>query len=228
MKQQMDESKEQESSSGFESQEAEAMKAERVADAADAAGAVDRDVASPEGESDVGSARAESREDVSESSDEIGRLLDQIEALKSENAELKEQSLRRMAEMDNMRKRMRRERIQLIEEAKAESIEHVLPVNDDLQRTLKALDELDLDERSRDVVDGVRLVANKLEDALGRYDVVRIDETGVPFDVDLHDALMRRPAGEEGVEPNTVLDVLESGYRMGDRTIRFAKVIVSE
>lgn len=155
-------------------------------------------------------------------------LRNELEQLKAENAELKELSLRRMAEMDNMRKRMRKERLQQIEEAKADSIEHFLPVNDDLRRTLKAIDELELDDRARDVVDGVRLVANKLEEALRRYDVVRIDETGVPFDVDLHDALMRQPAGESDVEPDTVLDVLENGYRMGDRTIRFAKVIVSE
>lgn len=151
-----------------------------------------------------------------------------IGELESEIADLKETSLRRMAEMDNMRKRMRKERLQQIEEAKADSIEHFLPVNDDLQRTLNAIDELELDDRARDVIDGVRLVANKLDEALRRYDVVRIDETGVPFNVDLHDALMRRPAEEGDVEPNTVLDVLESGYRMGNRTIRFAKVIVSE
>lgn len=170
----------------------------------------------------------ESEEDLRDASEEEDLLLAELDQLKAENAELKELSLRRMAEMDNMRKRMRKERLQQISEAKADSIKHFLPVNDDLQRTLKAIDELDLDERARDVVDGVRLVASKLEEALRRYDVVRINETGVPFDVDLHDALMRRPAGEADVEPNTILDVLESGYRMGDRTIRFAKVIVSE
>ncbi|MEX1211511.1 MAG: nucleotide exchange factor GrpE [Balneolaceae bacterium] len=170
----------------------------------------------------------ESPEVNEESAGDNEGLPTELEQLKAENAELKELSLRRMAEMDNMRKRMRKERLQQIEEAKADSIEHFLPVNDDLQRTLKAIDDLELDERARDVIDGVRLVANKLEEALRRYDVVRIDETGVPFNVDLHDALMRRPAGESDVEPNTVLEVLESGYRMGDRTIRFAKVIVSE
>ncbi|MGM0506657.1 MAG: nucleotide exchange factor GrpE [Bacteroidota bacterium] len=179
-------------------------------------------------QSEITVENTESPDENPESVVDTESLLNDLERLEKENAELKELSLRRMAEMDNMRKRMRKERLQQIEEAKADSIEHFLPVNDDLQRTLKAIDELELDERTRDVVDGVRLVANKLEEALRRYDVVRIDETGVPFDVDLHDALMRRPAEETDVEPDTVLEVLESGYRMGDRTIRFAKVIVSE
>jgi len=157
-------------------------------------------------------------------------LLDQqnrIEELERRLEELKEQNLRRAAELDNIKKRVQRERAMLFEQARAESVEHFLPVNDDLKRTLQAISELK-DEKLKGVLKGVQLVSEKFDEVLKRYGVERIDETGVPFDVDLHDALMRKKVGDEEVDSNTVLEVLESGYRIGDRTIRFAKVIVSE
>jgi molecular chaperone GrpE len=63
---------------------------------------------------------------------------------------------------------------------------------------------------------------------LTKHDVERINQTGVPFDVDLHDAMMRQKAEDGSVESGTVLQVIENGYRMGDKTLRHAKVIVSE
>ncbi|MEX2585576.1 MAG: nucleotide exchange factor GrpE [Balneolaceae bacterium] len=165
---------------------------------------------------------------VSDSDDQL--LLDQqqrIEELEQRVEELQESNLRRAAELENVKKRVQRERAAIFEQAHAESVEQFLPVNDDLKRTLQAADSLD-DERLRGVLDGIKLVADKFEEALKRYKVERIDETGVPFNVDLHDALMRKKVEDEEVESDTVLEVLESGYRIGDRTIRYAKVIVSE
>jgi molecular chaperone GrpE len=63
---------------------------------------------------------------------------------------------------------------------------------------------------------------------LNQHGVERIDEKMVPFNVDLHDAMMRRKPEDDSIESDIVLDVIENGYRMGDRTIRHAKVIVSE
>lgn len=165
---------------------------------------------------------------VSESEEQL--LLDQqqrIEELEQRVEELQESNLRRAAELENVKKRVQRERAAIFEQARAESVEQFLPVNDDLKRTLQAADSLD-DERLKGVLDGIKLVADKFEEALKRYNVERIDETGVPFNVDLHDALMRKRVEDEEVESDTVLEVLESGYRIGDRTIRYAKVIVSE
>lgn len=141
--------------------------------------------------------------------------------------ELKEGNLRKTAELDNVRKRMQRERAQLYEAAKATAIEHFLPVNDDLQRTLKAIEE-SRDDKGTFIEDGVRMIYSKFQDVFKRYNVETIDETGVPFNVDLHDALMRQKPEDESVESDIVLQVLENGYKMGDRTIRHAKVIVSE
>jgi len=157
-------------------------------------------------------------------------VLDQqarLHELEVKLGELKESNLRKTAELDNVRKRTQRERTQLYETAKATAIEHFLPVNDDLQRMLKAIEESGSDKGSF-IEDGVRMIYNKFQDVFKRYNVETIDETGVPFDVDIHDALMRQKPDDKEIESDIVLQVLENGYKMGDRTIRHAKVIVSE
>lgn len=148
-----------------------------------------------------------------------------IEELQSELSNAKDTHLRKAAELENYRKRMQRERSQIYEKAKASALEEFLDINDDLRRSLKAAEDLDIDST---FMDGVLLVANKFDEVLKKYGVERIDEAGVPFDVDLHDAMMRQKSEDEDVDSDIVLDVIENGYRMGDRTIRHAKVIVSE
>lgn len=148
-----------------------------------------------------------------------------IQELKNEAETAKDNQLRKAAELENVKKRFQRERSQLFETARAKALEDFLPINDDLQRTLKAFEESEVNEN---FMDGVELVANKFEEVLNKYGVERIDDEMVPFNVDLHDAMMRQKPEDDDTESDMVLKVLESGYRMGDRTIRHAKVIVSE
>lgn len=161
--------------------------------------------------------------------EEIRQLLsdrdEQIENMEQELEEAKEGRLRKAAELENYRKRVQRERAQIYETAKANALEDFLFINDDLRRTLKAAEELDVDET---FLDGVMLVAEKFDEVLKKHGVERIDKEGVPFDVDIHDAMMRQKPEDEDIESNIVLNVVENGYRIGDRTIRHAKVIVSE
>src|SRR5690625_7732423 len=77
-------------------------------------------------------------------------------------------------------------------------------------------------------VEGLQLVADKFDQVLAKYEVTRIDETGVPFDVDLHDAMMRVKPEDDSVESGTVLQVRENGHIMAGKTLRNAKAIVSE
>ncbi|MDR9365113.1 MAG: nucleotide exchange factor GrpE [Balneolaceae bacterium] len=148
-----------------------------------------------------------------------------IQELEEELNKVKDSQLRKAAEMENMRKRMRREREQIFQTAREAALEAFLPINDDLVRTLQAMKE---NEADSSYVDGVQLIANKFEDVLEKHNVKRIDETGVPFDVDLHDAMLRQKPEDDSIESGTVLQVLENGYRIGDKTLRHAKVIVSE
>lgn len=151
--------------------------------------------------------------------------VDPIESLQAEIASLKDQLLRRTADMENMRKRMARERVQLFEDARVNALREFLPVNDDLQRALNAAAAAEV---SASILDGIRMVADKFADTLARHGMSRIDEVGVPFDVNLHEALLRQAPAEEGMASNTVMAILEPGYRLGDRVVRHAKVIVSE
>lgn len=165
----------------------------------------------------------------SDSIDELDELVEQqqqrINELEEEIQSVKDNHLRKAAEMENFKKRLQRERESVYQKSRENAIEAFLPVNDDLRRTLEALEQANAD---KSFVDGVRLVADKFQDVLDRYNVERIDEEGVPFDVNLHDAMLRQPANDDSVESGTVLQVLESGYRIGDKTLRHAKVIVSE
>lgn len=151
----------------------------------------------------------------------------QLEELEKQVEELRQSNLRKTAELDNMKKRMQRDRAQIYESAKAAAIEQFLPVNDDLKRTLKVIEESGKTSESG-VEDAVKMIFNKMQDVLQHYDVQLIDQTGVPFNVNLHDALIRQKSEDDNVESDTVMEILENGYRMGDRTIRHAKVIVSE
>lgn len=148
-----------------------------------------------------------------------------IDQLESELASAKDGMLRKAAELENVRKRVQRERIQLFEEAKAGALEDFMPVADDLIRTLKAAEGSEIEDS---FLEGVQLVADKFKNVLEKHGVERIDQTGVPFDVNLHDAMMKQPAPDNETESDMVLQVLESGYKIGGRTIRHAKVIVSE
>ena len=150
---------------------------------------------------------------------------EEIENLREEVESVKETQLRKAAEMENMRKRLERERVQVFENARRAAVESFLPVNDDLLRTLKAVEEADAEPT---YLDGIKMVANKFEDVLQKYGVERIDEEGVPFDVDLHDAMLRQKPEDDTIESGMVLQILENGYRIGEKTIRHAKVIVSE
>jgi molecular chaperone GrpE len=171
-------------------------------------------------------ADTENAEDVQESEgQEVDEEQSRIEELEDELAQTKDSLLRKVAELDNVRKRVQRERVQLFEEAKAGALEDFMPIADDLIRTLKAAEESEIEDS---FLEGVTLVADKFKSVLEKHGVERIDETGVPFDVNLHDAMMKQPAPDEKTGSDVVLQVLESGYKIGNRTIRHAKVIVSE
>jgi len=164
-------------------------------------------------------------EDTDTQDPEVQEKDEAIEQLREELENAQDSLLRKAAELENLRKRIQRERTQIFESAKINAVEKFLPINDDLQRTTEAVENADVDDHFKD---GVTMIANKFLDTLKNLGVEPINETGVPFNVDLHDAMFRQKAADESVESDTVLQIVENGYRLGDRTIRHAKVIVSE
>lgn len=166
----------------------------------------------------------EAAESSAENADEVSALKAQIELLKEQVAQKEDQILRKIAEFDNMRRRTQRERFQLFDEAKIKAIADLLPVFDDLGRSLQNIPE----GSNAGFVNGVKMVHSKFASTLEKMGVEPIEEANIPFNVELHDALMRQPAPNEETDSNTVLQVLETGYKLGEKVIRHAKVIVSE
>lgn len=174
----------------------------------------------------------ESSEEVTEEAvseeeviEEVDEKEQQIIALQNEVSTLKDTVLRKAAELENVRKRVQRERVALFEEAKVVALEEFLPISEDLKR---ALDASEGEEVNNSFREGVKLVANKFEEVLAKNGVEAIDKVGIPFDVNLHDALLRQPAPDKKTKSDTVLQVLENGYKIGGKVIKHAKVIVSE
>lgn len=148
-----------------------------------------------------------------------------IEQLEKELAETKDSLLRKAAELENVRKRVQRERITLFEDAKIAALEDFLPITEDMKRALGASEGNNIE---KSFLEGVKLVASKFEEVLAKYGVEAINQVGVPFDVNLHDAMLKQPAPDKKTKSDTVLQVLENGYKIGSKVIKHAKVIVSE
>jgi molecular chaperone GrpE len=128
--------------------------------------------------------------------------------------------LRLAADFDNYKKRAAREREEYVARANERLVKELLPILDDLERALKAAEE----HEEAQLEEGVRLVYRSLATLLEREGVSEISTEG-KFDPHVHEALLSQPSdAEEG----SVIDVVQKGYRLGDRVVRPARVIVSE
>jgi molecular chaperone GrpE len=125
------------------------------------------------------------------------------------------------ADFENYRKRAARDQERLVAHAHERLVRELLPILDDLERALEAAER----HEEAALVDGVKLVERSLREALRREGVVEIETDG-PFDPHIHEAMLTQPG--EGAEPGTVLDVMQRGYRVGDRVVRPARVIVAD
>jgi molecular chaperone GrpE len=129
--------------------------------------------------------------------------------------------LRLAADFDNYRKRVAREHAELTQRANERLLNELLPVLDDLERALEAA----ADHEEAKLEEGVQLVHRSLAGLLERHGLTEIDTDGA-FDPHVHEALLAQPG--EGAEEGSVLQVLQKGYRLGDRVVRPARVIVAE
>ena len=129
--------------------------------------------------------------------------------------------LRLAADFDNYRKRVAREHAELTARANERLVNELLPVLDDLERALEAAER----HEEAKLVEGVKLVEQSLRRALAKEGLAEIEAEGA-FDPHVHEALLTKPG--DGVEPGNVLEVVQRGYRVGDRVVRPAKVIVAE
>jgi molecular chaperone GrpE len=156
----------------------------------------------------------------------------EVERLEQELSETKDRLLRQMAEFQNFRRRMERERDQQFQFGQTQVLRPLLDVLDDFRRSLEAAEQVEANQEGeagpayQALKEGVEMVYQKFNDELEKLGVEPIEAVGQPFDENLHDAMMQQPAPDDTPE-GTVLDELQRGYRLGDRVLRHAKVIVA-
>lgn len=147
----------------------------------------------------------------------------ETEKLKNEIDRLRDQYLRKVAEFDNFRKRKEKELIDAYGFANAEFVKKILPVLDDLDRTVESAKN---DQKYEALVQGLELVHKAFLKILEDEGVEVIDAIGEEFNPEYHDALLQME--KEGVDSNVVIDQSQKGYKIGDRILRPAKVVVSK
>ncbi|MCK5782312.1 MAG: nucleotide exchange factor GrpE [Flavobacteriales bacterium] len=168
------------------------------------------------------------KENTSETSEEEAETAELIEEV-SEEVKLKEKLdqekdryLRLFAEFENYKKRTSKERIDLFKTANSELMTAILPVLDDFDRGMVEIEKSD----DKALVDGVKLIRTKLKDILSQKNLEEVKvEKGGEFDSDVHEAITQIPAPSDDLK-GKIVDVVEKGYQLGDKIIRYPKVVL--
>ena len=154
---------------------------------------------------------------------EAAEPVDLVQQLEAQVASLEDSLLRAKADYQNLQRRSALDGAEAIRYANAELMKSLLGVIDDFERSLEAAETSgNLDA----VVDGVRLVYENLVKALGTHGLERIEALHRPFDPNFHEAMMQQPTAD--LAPGSVMEEIAKGYRLGDRVLRPAKVVVSK
>ena len=162
------------------------------------------------------------KEESTESSETPEVEVDPLETAMAEIAELKKQILYKVAEFDNYRKRVIKEKADLIMNGGEKVITAILPVMDDMER---ALEQMRKAEDVHAVVEGVELIQKKFMGILEKQGVKPIETKDADFDVEVHEAIAQFPAPSEEMK-NKVVDCTLKGYKLNEKVIRHAQVVV--
>lgn len=154
--------------------------------------------------------------------DKSAELEKKIAELEAQVAKDKDDYLRLMAEFDNFRRRTSQEKLELVSMASTDTIKGLLPVLDDCERALKVLKESNDSEAAKE---GTELIYNKLMGYLKTKGLAVIEAMGQSFDTDVHEAVAQFPV-QEDEKKGKVFDVVQTGYTLNGKVIRFAKVVV--
>ncbi len=149
---------------------------------------------------------------------------DALKALESQLDEISDKHLRLQAEFDNFRRRTLKEKSDLIKSAGESILLNLLPVIDDFDRALETLKDVDNEEPSKK---GLLLINTKFKEFLKQNGVVEIDALHQEFDCDYHEAITKIPAPSDDLKGKNV-DVVQKGYLLGEKVIRFSKVVIGE
>jgi len=148
---------------------------------------------------------------------------DPLEKLRVEKAEMHNKYVRLFAEFDNYKKRTSREKVDLITTAGSKTIKKFLPIVDDFKRAIKTNEQ----ENESDHNEGFVMIYNKFLKTLEDMGVKQMECMGEKFDADFHEAMAEIDAPSEDKKGH-ILDIIEDGYMMGDKIIRYARVVVGK
>lgn len=175
-------------------------------------------------EEQVNTEEAEVENQETDNDSEAPKCEDEKENLEQQIAELKDKHLRLFSEFDNFRKRTSKERVELFKTANADLMLDLLPVIDDFDRAMKAFES---EEDIKSVKEGVALIKNKFEKTLEKKGLKCMESKEKEFDTDFHEAITEIPAPTKKLK-SKVVDVIEKGYTLNDKVIRYAKVVVGK
>ncbi|MAU54609.1 MAG: nucleotide exchange factor GrpE [Flavobacteriaceae bacterium] len=149
-------------------------------------------------------------------------LKSQIETLEVSVKDEKDKFLRLFAEFENYKKRTSKERLDLYKTASQELMTALLPIVDDLNRASKEFEK----SKEKSLIEGMSLINNKFFDVLKSQGLILIDvNNGDDFDAEIHEAITQIPAENDKMR-GKIIDVIEYGYKLGDKIIRYPKVVV--
>jgi len=149
---------------------------------------------------------------------------DEVISLKNENEALKDKYLRLYSDFENFKRRTNKERIELFKMAGQEVLKSLIPVIDDFDRAEKAFEA---SNESQSLVEGIKLVSSKLKNTLEIQGLKAYNSVGEVFDADFHEAITKIPAPSDDLK-GKIVDEIEKGYKLHDKVLRFAKVVVGE
>lgn len=171
---------------------------------------------------DKDTATPEEPEENTEAPTEAVPELSDLEKAQAEAAEMKARYLRSVADLENYRKRIAREKQELLRSASSAVIENLLPVLDNMALGLQAAEG---HEGAKDVVDGFKMVDGQLRSALTDQGLETIQPDGEVFDPNLHECIAHQPSAD--VAEDHVIQTVRAGYQLNDRLLRAANVVVS-
>lgn len=165
----------------------------------------------------------EKTEEVKNQDNASASLEEKVRLLEKNLAEQKDSYLRLYADFENFRRRTAKEKIDFLEQANAKLLTDILPVFDDFERALKSFETPEL--KIETAKEGVNLIYQKFSKFLEKQSLVVMESNGQNFDPDKHEAIAQVPAPSEELK-GKVIDTVEKGYYLGEKVVRFAKVVI--
>lgn len=164
----------------------------------------------------------EKKEEIKNQDNASASLEEKVRLLEKNLAEQKDSYLRLYADFENFRRRTAKEKIEFLEQANAKLLTDILPVFDDFERALKSFENPDL--KIETAKEGITLIYQKFSKFLERQSLVVMESNGQDFDPDKHEAIAQVPAPSDELK-GKVIDTVEKGYYLGEKVVRFAKVV---